>query len=129
MPGRLDNLGEVAQRLVNDFGKTASLTRITKTANKTTGKSAIVRATPQTVVITPPETFQAGRQGETQGQSRIPGAVVKEGDLITDFAALDQAKPSIGDELTFDGETFQIIAIGTIYSGENAALYPVQLRN
>lgn len=129
MPGRLDSLGTVAQRLVNSFGKTAQLTRITRVPNRATGKTATTAAAPETVVITPPEPFSAGRQGETQGQARIPGAVVKEGDLIADFAALDQAKPSIGDQLTFDGETFQIIAIGVVYSGENAALYPVQLRN
>jgi len=123
MPGRLDTLGTVAQKLVNDFGKTVTLTRVTRTNNRATGKTTTTETT-ETVVVTPPVPFA----GETQGQRRIPGAVVKEGDIIADFAALDQDKPSIGDRLTIDGEDFQIIAIGTTYSGENAALYPVQLR-
>lgn len=127
MPGRLDGLGAVAQRLVNDFGKSATLTRVTQTKNRATGKSTTTTTT-EAVVVTPPTSFSAGRQGETQGQHRIPGAAVEEGDLICDFAALDVAKPDIGDRLLIDGDDFQIIAIGVTYSGENAALFPVQLR-
>ncbi len=123
MPGRLDTLGAVAQRLVNDFGKTMTLTRVIRTPNRATGKTTTATTT-ETVVGTPPVPFA----GETQGERRFPGAVFKEGDLITELAALDQAKPSIGDRLLIDGDDFQIMAIGTTYSGENAALYPVQLR-
>lgn len=128
MPGRLDSLGAVAKRLVDDFGKTATLTRFTRVNDRATGKTTATASAPETVIVTPPTPFATGNQGQTQGQRRIPGAVIQEGDLIAEFGALSQAKPSIGDRLTLDGEDFQIVAIGTTYSGENAALYPVQLR-
>ncbi len=119
MPGALDGLGQTASDLVTKFGKSAVLTRITLTQNQLTGTSTKATTT-EPVIITPPAPFTA---------SRREGSTIQKGDSITSVAALDVAEPAIGDRLAIGSQVFQIVDVGTVWSGENAALYELGLDN
>lgn len=119
MPGQLDTLRQVASDLVGTFGKTATLTRVTKTQNQATGTSSettIVEA----VVITPPEPFNA---------QRFPRITAQGVESVASVAGQDADEPFIGDRLTVDNEVLQIIDVARVYSGNLVALYEMGLRS
>lgn len=118
MPGRLDSLRNVASSLVTDFGKEATLTRVTKTQNQATGR-ATESTTTESVVITPPEPYE---------QKRFPGITAQDVESVASVAGLDVAEPSIGDRLTFDATVHQIVDVNRVYSGRLVALYELGLR-
>jgi len=123
MPGKLDGLANTASALVTDFGKTATLTRVTKTSSAATGKSTVSTAT-ETVIVTPPVPPSA----LGAALSRLGGTSAEVGQFTCAVAANDVAEPAIGDRLTIDGRTYQIIAVTPVYAGEVAALYEMELR-
>lgn len=69
----------------------------------------------------PPESF---KDGDT-----VDGNLVERGDKKLTFPALAfTIKPTPSDLVGFDGKTYTVIAVETVYSGELAALYILQAR-
>lgn len=110
----------LAERLIDKFGAGASLEIVTKTDDLASGKvSESVVATP--VNITPTEPFAIGQ---------IDGTLVQAGDLITLAAAqgLSTAPVANRDRLVFASETWQVVAVDPVYSGDSVAAYRLHLR-
>ena len=110
----------LAARLIDRFGATASLETVSKSDDLATGK-VNETATAASVKITPPEPFTVGL---------IDGTLVEAGDMTTLVAAegLNTAPHTNRDRLVFSGETWQIVGVEPIYSGDVAAAYRLQLR-
>ena len=111
----------LAARLIERFGATASLETVTKTDDLVTGKVTETVAA-AVIKITPPEPFTIGL---------IDGTLVEAGDMTTLVAAqeLSKAPAANRDRLVFASETWQIVAVDPIYSGDAATAYRLQLRN
>lgn len=111
----------LAARLIDRFGATAMLEIVTKSDDLASGKvtESVVSAD---LKITPPEPFTIGL---------IDGTLVEVGDMTTLVAAQDLTATPVAnrDRLVFAGESWQIVAIGPVYSGDKATAYRLQLRN
>jgi len=110
----------LAARLIDKFGADASLETVTKTDDLATGK--VTESVSAAVVkITPPEPFTVGL---------IDGTLVEAGDLTTLVAAqgLSATPAANRDRLIFASETWQIVAVDPIFSGDAATAYRLQLR-
>ena len=111
----------LAARLIDRFGASASLETVTKTDDLTTGKVAESVATAE-LKITPPEPFSIGL---------IDGTLVEAGDMTTLVAAQSLSSIPVAnrDRLVFAAETWRIVTVGPIYSGDDVTAYRLQLRN
>lgn len=119
MPGALDGLATAtAPALINRLGKTATLTRVTKTQNQATG-IATETTTTESVIITPPEPFE---------ERRWPSLTVQDVQSVASVAAQEVAEPNIGDRLTIDGLVMQVVDKAALYSGNLVALWIMGLR-
>lgn len=110
----------LAARLIDTFGATASLETVSKTDDLASGKvSESVSAT--AVKITPPEPFAIGA---------IDSTLVQAGDVTTLVAAQGTSATPVAnrDRLVFAAQTWQIVAVDPIYSGDAVAAYRLQLR-
>lgn len=107
---------------IEEFGKSISF--VTETTpgvysaltGETTGEveSTVVRK------VTPPE---------AANERFIDGDVVKRGDLVTFVAAKDLTFTVInGMKILFDGDTFKVVQVTKIYSGDDVALIQIFIR-
>ena len=110
----------LAVKLTNDFGGTATLETVTKTHIPATGLTSET-VTTQSVKISQPEPFEIGA---------IDGTLVQEGDMTTLLAAKGLTNVPVANEsrLIFDTETWQITGVDPIYSGDQVAAYQMRLR-
>lgn len=120
MPGQLDTLRQTALDLVTKFGKDAVLRRYTSTFNVATGKNVKTSAD-TAVIITPPDPVN---------QRWINNGTAKFGDAMCSLAAqgLTVIPDTTTDKLVFDGREWQIVVVSPTYSGQQVALYTLQLR-
>ena len=110
----------LAERLIDKFGAAATLETVAKTEDLVTGKvGESVVASP--VKITPPEPFAIGQ---------IDGSLIQAGDMATVIAAkgLNAVPAANRDRLIFASETWQVVAVDPIYSGDSVTAYRLQLR-
>ena len=120
MPGQLDSvLRPVAERLIEQFGGAIQYRQVTRAYSASTGKTT-ESETALSVIGTPPEPYN---------ESRIDGTVVQVGDISTLIKALNLGfTPEVGDKVTFNAETWQVVGVTPIYSGALPAAYELQLR-
>jgi hypothetical protein len=112
----------VVKSLLDTYGATVSYTRNTATASNYDPATGSV-TTSETVVsvkILPPETYALFYEG-TSG--------VRAGDLRTGVAASGLGfVPVRDDRLVFNGDTFTVVRVEPVASGDSIVLYLLQLR-
>lgn len=119
MPGALDDtLRTTAQNLIERFGKSVPLTRVTRTFDRTVGKTTASSESTSTITIAPLEPYE---------KSAFAGTLVKKTNAITLVAAKAVAEPTEHDYLTIDGVQHQIGDVGTLWSGSLAAVFVLGL--
>jgi hypothetical protein len=120
MTGKLDSIMvPLADSLITDFGKTATYKQVTSTFSASTGKTTSTE-TPSTVIVTPPAPYK---------QNRIDGTVVQTGDVTCNIAGQAISfTPQIGDRINLNSLDWQIVGVNPVFSGEQIALYKLQLR-
>ena|SRR3990167_9921084 len=106
-----------AQKQIDAYGKTVTLTRVVQGAYDTATGVAINTSSAESVKAIVED--YKGR--EIQDSIQV-------GDKKLTFAAKDFIKPSPLSKVTIDSETFAIVAVQTIYIQSFAALYIVQGR-
>lgn len=120
MPTAFDNIFvPLAEKLVdNTFGFDATHRRVTRTYDATEGKNVESNAdTP--VKVTPPAPYE---------QRRIDGTVIQIGDQRIIISSASGIVPQSADLFIIGGQTWQVVTIFPIVSGEQTAAYEVQLR-
>lgn len=121
MSGKLDSvMGPLATTLIADFGGPVTLTRVTRVFNPATGKTTDTSTT-FTVNMSPPNPYTKGR---------INGTVIQSSDL---WAYIPASAPSGApdgktDEITLSGVKHKVVSVKPVYSGQQVAMYEVQLR-
>lgn len=117
----------VANKLVTKFGTPATYIRETKTYDPATGQNTVSQ-TSYSIKVTPPiagvDTVGAYRKDVIQ--STTVGIY----ELTVAFAAssLPIEPNATTDKVTFRGTTYQIVRVLPVISGDQVALYYVQLR-
>ena len=116
-----DILIPAVQELMDELGKDVTWTReVGATYNPATGTVSGGTPTPATVKVTPPEEYE---------RRFVDGDVVKDGDAIIGIETDITFTPKAGDNVTIDGEVWECINVGRVYSGASVCLwYPVQIR-
>lgn len=120
MTGALDTtMRAVAARLTATYGKAYTLKRVTSTYSASTGKT-VNTETSYEVNGAPPKAYRI---------DQIDGTLVEDGDCMVLLAALGLAVvPRTADVLDIDGVGWRIVRVRTVWSGEMAAAYEVQVR-
>lgn len=109
----------LAEQLIDDtFGFSVTHRRVTRTYDVSTGKNAVSNSD-TSVTITPPAPYE---------QRRIDGTVIQLGDQRIMLSAKSGIVPESTDFFIIGGQTWQVVAIFPIVSGEQTAAYEVQLR-
>ena len=109
----------LAGQLIDDtFGFTATHRRVSRTYNVATGKN-VERNTDTSIKITPPAPYE---------QRRIDGTVIQLGDQRIMLSSRAGVIPQSADLFIIGGQTWQVITVFPIISGEQTAAYEVQLR-
>jgi hypothetical protein len=131
MTTAFDNLfapsGGVADKLVEKFGTPATLIRETRTYDPVEGKNT-VSTTSYNLKVTPPiagiDTVGAYRKDVAQ--STTVGIY----ELTVSFAAVSiPIEPNATtDKMIFRGKTYSIVRVLPVISGDETAMYIVQLR-
>ena len=109
----------LAEQLVDDtFGFDATHRRVTRSYDVATGKNTST-SSDVSVKITPPAPYE---------QRRIDGTVIQLGDQRVIMSSRSGVVPQSADFFIIGGQTWQVVAIFPIVSGEQTAAYEVQLR-
>lgn len=117
----LDELfGDLAEDLIDQFGGTATLQSVTININAPAGTSTETIVA-ETVKISPPQNVEI---------DAIDGTLVQAGDMQTVLArqGLSNVPVANKDRLVFAGETWKIVGVDPIYSGDQVAAYTLNLR-
>jgi len=123
----LDNTArKLADNLINRFGKTVTLRRVTRTAyNGATGVGGDNNLpVDYTVKVSPPTDFMF---------KKIDGTLIKEGDQVVSIAALNapivpyQETDSVFMDVDGVNEEWKIRQLGRLWSGELVATYILHL--
>lgn len=120
MTGKLDKqMRLAAQRLVDDFGKPVTIRRTTSTYDVQLGKT-----------YTSTTDYNVNGALENYADRRIDGSLILSGDLQVTIPARDLAitPDQETDALILDSETWSIVNLSRIYSGEQVAVYQMQVR-
>ncbi len=108
-----------ADNLIEKFGKVVALARITKGAyNPDTGEMAADSTVTQTV---------SALIKDYNGIELMTG-LIQSDDRKVSIAALNATEPATGDTVTIDSLVYNVIAVKTIWSGEKASIYEMQVR-
>jgi len=120
MTGGLDaDLRATAVELADELGKQITHVRITQSYDPTTGQTTETETT-ESVNAVPPQELDL---------SRVDGSLIQTGDTFVGLPAPSVSQvPSSNDSIRFDGDTWSVVRVQPIYSGEKVALYRVQLR-
>ena len=109
----------LATQLVdNTFGFSVTHRAVTRTYDVVTGKNTVSNAD-TTISITPPSPYD---------QRRIDGTLIQLGDQRIMMSSLSGVVPKSADLFIIGGQTWQVVAVFPIVSGEQTAAYEVQLR-
>jgi len=120
MTGKLDKrMRALGQRLVGTYGKSVTLRRTTSSFDPSTGQ-------------TTESTTDYATSGvlENYADSRTDGTLIQTGDLQVTVPALNLSvtPDQETDSLMIDSEAWTIVNLSRIYSGEQQALYQMQVR-
>jgi len=120
MTGALDStMRGLASDLAGRLGKTVTYVEVTESFDPATGQTTTTTTETQLAAV-PPQSFNF---------DRIDDSVIKAGDAVVTLPVLDMPKePTTDDRLKMDGTTWQIVRVKPVASGENFALYEVQIR-
>jgi hypothetical protein len=122
MTGFLDPvMRPLAKGLISQFGLNATLVREVETYDPSTGKNTVA-STSYTITTSPPAPYN---------QNRVNGTTILQGDLQVLIAGdgFPATEPDINtDKVVFEGERWQVVASNPVYSGEQIAMWEVQLR-
>lgn len=114
-----DRLRPMAATLITRAGKSMTLRRVTGSSYDP-GTGAVVETTSDTVLTGVIEEYEA---------ERIDGGLIQQGDRKISLAAEPiAAEPAPGDVLLIDGVEHLVITVSATYSGEQPALYRLQVR-
>jgi hypothetical protein len=122
MTGALDaEMRALAVELTDEFGKTVTLRRPGETTfDETTGESTTGSPSTQDVAATPPREYAS---------DQIDGSLIRRGDLRLSVPAKGLTfVPAVFDQVVLDGQTWGIQRVMPKYSGEQAAMYELQVR-
>lgn len=109
----------LALELIEELGKPVLFTIETKT-HDLTGKVTVTGTASHTRNITPPEPFDS---------RYVDGTLIKQDDVQCYVAASGLPfTPAKGIKVAIDGKLFHVEATRSVYSGEQVALYWMQLR-
>jgi hypothetical protein len=109
----------LASQLIDDtFGFDVTHRRVTRAYDPATGKNTSSNAD-TTIKITPPAPYE---------QRRIDGTLIQLGDQRIMISSASGVVPISADLFIIGGQTWQVVAIFPIISGESTAAYEVQLR-
>lgn len=116
-----EELIPLVKEIIEDFGKLVDYAHeVTGEYNAETGKAPISRVE-KSFKIAPPE--------DLNGQYFNGNSQVLAGDKKLTSAAADYTTtPKPGDEFTFDGITWEVIAKREVFSGDLVCLYEFQVR-
>lgn len=127
MTGALDTkMRAVAENLISRFGKAATWVHVSSvTPNPATG-TASRTTTSYSVTISPPQAFDpSSMRTATQFDA---GDVSTSGEVGVTLAASGLAfTPAVGDLVTIDSKTWQVVGVQPIYSGELVAAYSARI--
>lgn len=120
MATSLDNrFRPLAHNLIAKYGKDVTFTKTTAgTYDPVTGTTTGSTTTDTSVKVTPPSAFDI---------KEVNGTSIQTGDVKVSTAAVDYV-PDINQSVTFDGNTYNIISVSPVYSGDLVAKYDCQLR-
>lgn len=119
MTGKLDPLGGTVRRLVAAFGKTVTLVRPDIIYDPNTGGTYSTE-TEFSVVVTPPREYSL---------ERVDGTLIHAGDTSIGLPTKNApVTPRESDKIRMDGNTWSIVQIEYLASGEEYAMYRLQLR-
>jgi hypothetical protein len=130
MTNRFDNIfGDLAVRLIdNTFGTTATLRKVARAYDSVAGSNTET-VTDYEIKVTP---RTRGGVGIQQGSrvERFDGLTETEISYTSTAARTLPAGivPVIGDRLLYDGIDFAVIAVNITFSGDDAAVYQMELR-
>jgi hypothetical protein len=119
MTGALDaEIGPLAVTLIAEFGKAVTLIRVTEGAyNPTTSAAAVTEASSAINALI-----------EDYKPYELANGLATIGDKKLTVAASGLTAPKLTDAVIIEGMRFSIVSLGTVYSGELAALYVFQAR-
>jgi hypothetical protein len=106
------------QLIDNTFGFDATHRRQTRTFDVDTGKNTTSNSD-TTVKITPPNPYS---------QSRIDNTLIQQGDQMVMMSSNSGIVPQLSDKFVINGQTWQVVNVKPIVSGEETAAYELQLR-
>jgi hypothetical protein len=124
--GALDDpMGNLAEQIASVFGPTVTISRTTRTYDPAAGTdSETVSA--YSVKVAPPESYSSGLMGRE-------GSLVQAGDvkLLVPSRSLPSgfgAPSAESDTVTLGGVEYAVVAVSSVWSGEQVAAYELQLR-
>lgn len=106
------------QLIDNTFGFDATHRRQSRTYDPATGKNTVSN-TDTTVKITPPNPYD---------QRRIDNTLIQQGDMMIMMSSNSGIVPQLSDKFVINSQTWQIVNVKPIVSGEQTAAYDIQLR-
>ena len=117
----------LALKMLNKYGKQITITTNTLGAyDVSTGAPATSVAVSQTVAASIEEYADNLR---FLGDKAMPNSSIVEGDKKASIAAQGLTfVPNVGDTATIGADGFSIIGVGTMWSGELAAMYVLHVR-
>lgn len=114
-----DTFRELAHDMIAEFGKIVTFTKTTPgTYDPVSGTTTGSTTTNTSIKVTPPSAFDI---------KEVNGTSIQTGDVKVSTAAVDHV-PDINQSVTFDGNTYNIISVSPVYSGDLVAKYDCQLR-
>lgn len=106
--------------LVEKYGLPATFVTQSETYDPATGVTTLGSPTNHSVTVTPPAPYRRGY---------VPGSDVPGEDLEALLYASGLAfTPAAGQKATVDGQTFRVVSVSPLYTGEQVGAYVLQLR-
>lgn len=106
-------------RAVDRVGKAVTFVQVSETFDPATG-STTETTTDTAITAIPPQDFRF---------EQMDGSLIQSGDLVLGLPAVDMpVEPTTEDRVKMDGDIWSIVAVRPKSSGEQDALYQVQVR-
>lgn len=120
MTGALDSeQRDGAVEIISDLGKSVTWTSVQATYNESSG-SVTASDTPYTVAASPPEPYSV---------RMVDGSTILATDFRLTIAARDLTfTPKVGDKVLVDTDTFRVVGLTRIYSGDLVCTWEAQCR-
>jgi len=120
MPGALDaEMRQVASDLAGELGKTVTFLQVEEVFDPSTGTTT-TNTTETELTAVPPQDFRF---------EQMDGTLIQSGDMMLGLPAVDvPVRPTTEHKVKMDGSTWSIVAVRPQASGEEIALYQLQVR-